>query len=89
MKQITSVQNPFIKSLAMLQEKSKARKQAGIFLIEGKLEIELARKGGYKLESILFCPEIISEHEAEALSFDAELVEISREVYQRLAYRDT
>lgn len=89
MKQITSVQNPFIKSLVLLQEKSKARKQTGTFLIEGQREIELAQKGGYEIETILFLPEIISESEAGKLSRSAALIEISKEVYQKLAYRDT
>ena len=89
MKQITSVQNPFIKSLVLLQEKSKARKQTGTLLIEGQREIELAQKGGYEIESILFLPEISSEVEARKLSRLAELIEISKEVYQKLAYRDT
>lgn len=89
MKQITSVQNPFIKSLILLQEKSKARKQTGTFLIEGQREIELAQKGGYEIETILFLPEIISESQAGKLSRSAELIEISKDVYQKLAYRDT
>ena len=89
MKQITSVQNPFIKSLVLLQEKSKARKQSGTFLIEGQREIELAQKGGYEIETILFLPEISSESEAKKISRSAELIEISKEVYQKLAYRDT
>lgn len=89
MKQITSVQNPFIKSLVLLQEKSKARKQSSTFLIEGQREIELAQKGGYEIETILFLPEISSEFEAKKLSRSAELIEISKEVYQKLAYRDT
>ena len=89
MKQITSIQNPFIKSLVLLQEKSKARKQSGIFLIEGKREIEIAMKGGYEVETILFLPELISEVEARKLSKSADLIEISKEVYQKLAYRDT
>lgn len=89
MKQITSVQNPFIKSLVLLQEKSKARKQSGTFLIEGQREIELAQKGGYEIETLLFLPEISSELEAKKLSRSAELIEISKEVYQKLAYRDT
>ena len=59
MKQITSVQNPYIKSLLLLQEKAKARKQTGTFLIEGKREIELAIKGGYILKTLLFCPELM------------------------------
>ncbi|HQZ24578.1 MAG TPA: RNA methyltransferase [Flavobacterium sp.] len=89
MKQIASVQNPFIKSLVLLQEKAKARKQSGTFLIEGKREIEIALKGGYEMETILFLPEIISEKETHNLSRTAELIEISKEVYQKLAYRDT
>ena len=61
MKQITSVQNPFIKSLALLQEKAKARKQTGTFLIEGIREIELAIKGNYEIETILICFEVIEK----------------------------
>jgi len=89
LKQISSVQNPFIKSLVQLQEKAKARKQAGTFLIEGKREIELAIKGNYEIESILFLPELVSEAELAALSPRIQLIEITKEVYQKLAYRDT
>lgn len=90
MKQITSIQNPFIKSLAVLQEKAKARKQSGTFLIEGKREIELAIKGNYELETILFLPELITETEINKLvKNNIELFEITKEVYQKLAYRDT
>ena len=91
MKQITSVQNPFIKSLVQLQEKAKVRKQTDTFLIEGKREIELALKGGYAIETILFLTEIISEKELAHLlgSNYADKIEISKEVYQKLAYRDT
>lgn len=89
MKQITSIQNPFIKSLVLLQEKSKARKQSGTFLIEGLREISIALKGGYEIETILFLPELVSEIEIKKLKNSAELIEISKEVYQKLAYRDT
>ncbi|HAH56460.1 MAG TPA: rRNA methyltransferase, partial [Flavobacterium sp.] len=85
MKQITSSQNPFIKSLVLLQEKSKARKQSSTFLIEGKREIEIAIKGGYEVEMIMFLHELISETETKKLSKSAELIEISKEVYQKLA----
>lgn len=90
MKQITSVQNPYIKSLVQLQEKAKTRKQTGTFLIEGQREIMLAQKGGYVLETILFLPELISENDIKQLTRQkVELIEISKEVYQKLAYRDT
>ena len=68
MKQITSIQNTFIKSLVLLQEKSKFRKQSGTFLIEGKREIELAIKGDYELETILFLPDLISKDQINKLS---------------------
>ena len=90
MKQILSIQNPFIKSLVLLQEKSKARKQTNTFLIEGQREISLAIKGGFEIETILFMPELISESQISKLtSQPTTLIEISKEVYQKLAYRDT
>lgn len=89
LKQITSIQNPFIKSLILLQEKAKARKQSGTFLIEGKREITLAIKGGYTIETLLFVPEICSENETKKLNSTAERIEINAAVYQKLAYRDT
>ena len=90
MKQISSVQNPFIKSLVLLQEKAKSRKQTGTFLIEGQREITLAIKGGYTIETVLFLPELISETQIIKLTNNQiELIEISKEVYQKLAYRDT
>lgn len=90
MKQITSAQNPFIKSLVLLQEKSKARRQSGTFLIEGLREIELAIKGNYELETILFLPDLVSEKQLTKLTTNPiDFIEISKEVYQKLAYRDT
>lgn len=88
MKQITSVQNAYIKSLVQLQEKAKTRKETGTFLMEGKREIELALKGGYELETLLFLPELVSEKELKT-SAGIDCIELSKEVYQKLAYRDT
>jgi TrmH family RNA methyltransferase len=89
LKQITSIQNPFIKALVLLQEKAKNRKQTGTFIIEGKREIEIAIKGGYEIQTILFYPEICSEIEAKKISKLTELIEINKDVFQKLAYRDT
>ncbi|WP_191859123.1 TrmH family RNA methyltransferase [Hanstruepera ponticola] len=89
-KQITSYQNPFIKELFQLKEKSRIRKQSGQFLIEGVREITLAIKGGYNLSNILFLPELISEQAVTKLTrTPTELIEISKDVYQKLAHRDT
>ncbi|WPR70192.1 RNA methyltransferase [Flavobacterium sp. NG2] len=89
MKQITSVQNPFIKSLVLLQEKAKNRKQTGTFIIEGKREIEIAIKGGYQIQTVLFYPDICSETEAKKITKVSDFIEINKEVFQKLAYRDT
>lgn len=91
MKQISSAQNPYIKSLIQLQEKAKARKQSGTFLIEGMREIELAIKGNYEIETVLFFPELVSENQLKKIvsSTTVENIEISKEIYQKLAYRDT
>ena len=92
-KQITSTQNPFIKQLIQLKEKSRERKKSGLFLIEGKREITLALNGGYKLETILFNPELLSEEQINKLINPSihkpEIVSISKDVYQKLAYRET
>lgn len=87
MKKIHSLQNAFIKSVVQLQDKAKARRQSGTFLIEGQREIELAIQGGFELQSILFVPEMISI--TPYLQSATEFIEISREVYEKLAYRDS
>lgn len=89
-KKITSSQNPFIKSLLQLKDKSKTRKDTGLFLIEGKRELSLAIRGGYKIKTLLFNPELFSE--TEALSFQhyhIDIIEISGEVFQKIAHRGT
>ena len=73
----------------LLKEKAKARQQTGTFLIEGQKEISLAFKGGYEIETILFYPEICSENELRKWSSSAELIEITKEIFEKLAYRDS
>lgn len=73
----------------LLQEKAKNRKHTGTFLIEGRREVSLALKGGYEIVNILFYPEICSAIEAQKISNTTELIEINKEVFQKLAYRDT
>jgi len=90
LKQITSAQNPYIKSLLLLQEKAKARKQTGTFLIEGQREILLAIKGGYPIETLLFYSELISEKEIDQLVQNStNVIEISKDIFEKLAYRES
>ena len=90
MKEITSPQNTYIKQLVQLKDKSRERKKTGTFLIEGEREINLAIKGGYELETVLFYSELFPKEKLEnyaAIQF--ETIEISKEVYKKLAYRVT
>ncbi len=90
MKEISSTQNTYIKQLAQLKDKSRERKKTGLFLIEGVREISLAIKGGYELETVLFYPELFSlELLNDLTAQQINTIEISKEVYQKLAYRDT
>ena len=86
MKQISSLQNPLIKDILKLQEKSRERKKQGLFVIEGQRELELALKGNYKITSLLFVSDKV---DLEYLhQFDGvDLIEVSQEVYQKIAYR--
>ena len=90
MKKITSIQNSYIKQLLQLQEKSRVRKQSGTFLIEGLREITLAVKGGYSLKTILFVPGIINTPQISSIINNSiECIQITHDVYKKLAYRDT
>ena len=55
---ITSAQNPKIKNLLLLQEKSKARKEQGLFVVEGRRELEHCLEAGYTVKTIFYCPDI-------------------------------
>lgn len=90
MKQISSAQNPYIKDLLKLQDKSRERKKKGLFLIEGQREISLAIKGNYQIDTMLFVPEMFSKEDLNQIQqHTSQCIEITKEVYQKLAYRDT
>jgi len=58
---ITSAQNPKIKNLLLLQEKSKARREQGLFVVEGRRELEHCREAGFTIRTLFVCPEIFGD----------------------------
>ena len=56
---ITSAQNPKIKRLLALQEKSRLRREEGIFVVEGRREVERCLDAGFELDSLFICPELL------------------------------
>ena len=55
---ITSAQNPKIKNLLLLQEKSKARREQGLFVVEGRRELEHCLEAGFQVRTLFICPEL-------------------------------
>ncbi|MBI9042292.1 RNA methyltransferase [Lutibacter sp.] len=90
-KVITSTQNSYIKELVQLKEKSRTRKKNQTFLVEGLREIILALKGGYIIENLLIDTSILKEELLVDIltNNDIEIIEISSDVYKKLALRDT
>lgn len=92
-KEISSIHNPLVRSTASLKEKSRERKKNGLFVIEGIKELQLAVKGGYVLKTILFYPGLVSgdtvSELVDGISPTPEIVSISKDIFQKLAYRDS
>lgn len=92
-KEIVSLQNSLIKELVQLKEKSRTRKKKGSFLLEGLREIELATIGNYAIEKIFYCLDIISLERIQNLQTcllaSVDYIKVSKDVYQKIAYRET
>lgn len=86
---ITSAQNPKIKTLLELQEKSKARRKDGLFVVEGRRELLHCIEAGYEPHAVFFCPEIISEADFKEVSSRCRcsFFEIPQQLYDKVAYR--
>lgn len=87
--QICSLQNSKVKQLVQLQEKSRSRKETGLFVVEGQREIRHCIESGFEIDSVFYCPDILKGGNVDVLSAsDARLFEVSREVYDKIAYRE-
>ena len=57
---LTSAQNPKVKRLLALQEKSSLRRESGLFVVEGRRELEHCLAAGFEAEAVFVCPEVYS-----------------------------
>ncbi len=93
---ITSVKNPKIVRLLELQQKSAARRKSGLFVVEGRRELEHCLAAGYEVETFFVCNDgsikegektvKLSNCEVVKLS-DASTILVSPYVYEKIAYR--
>lgn len=83
---VTSVQNPKIKRLLALQEKSRLRRETGLFVVEGRRELEHCIEAGFEIDTLFVCPEICQDA-SELLQNADYLIEVPAELYAKVAYR--
>ena len=96
--QVTSAQNPKIKELLALQEKSRLRRERGLFVVEGRRELEHCLEAGFTLDNVFYCPAIygsvLGGQDGPAQSgktvtafSGVRIVEVTPELYGKIAYR--
>ncbi len=56
--EITSGQNPKVKELLALQEKSRERAERGLFVVEGRREFRQCLDAGFIPDTVFICPDI-------------------------------
>jgi len=89
MERITSTQNQRIKHTLLLQQKSQERRKSKLFVLEGQRELERAAARGYQIATLFLCPEIAGENATlPQCQRPYEVVEVSPQVYGRMAYRE-
>lgn len=81
---ISSAQNPKIKRLLLLQQKSAERRKEGLFVVEGARELQHCIESGYEPDTIFYCPEICN---SSLNGTTLQSYPVSRKVYERIAYR--
>lgn len=82
---ISSTQNPKVKLLETLQQKSQERRKHGLFVVEGRREVERCAELGYDLDTVFCCPEIYGG-EWKAVR-DERVVLVTPYIYNKVAYR--
>ena len=88
METISSAQNPKIKMLLSLQEKSKSRRDNGLFTVEGRRELTHCIEAGYKLKTIFVCEEMLSLSDRGILKeVSCDIIGVTPSVYSKIAYR--
>ena len=89
---ISSAQNPRIKHLLALQQKSALRREEGLFVVEGKRELEHCINAGMQVESIYCLKQddvlsLLTSFNCQFSIVNFQLTKVTPNVYERIAYR--
>ena len=102
--EITSAQNPKLKEVVQLLEKSKARRERGLFVVEGVREVAACIKNGYRVKSLFFNGSLFSLQQIEelvdltagsregrdgAMEREVSVFSLSGQAYSKIAYRES
>lgn len=82
---ISSTQNPRIKHLMALQQRSQQRRKEQLIVVEGMRELSHCINAGSTIETVFYCTTLLNNEELPKIK--AELVEVTPQVYEKIAYR--
>ena len=71
--QVTSAQNPKIRNLLLLQEKSRARREQGLFVVEGRRELQHCLEAGFTVRTVFVCPDLAGEDSFASLGMTKDI----------------
>lgn len=77
------MQNPKIKRLLVLQQKSSERRKEGLFVVEGRRELEHCMEAGFEVDTVFRC----AKYAGDDFSSFARQIDVSASVYEKVAYR--
>ncbi len=87
---ITSAQNPKIKRLLQLQQKSSERRKAGLFVVEGRRELQHCLEAGYEIDSLFCRQDMVEQMMDDSLEASCRRVfAVSADIYAKIAYRES
>lgn len=86
---ISSAQNPKIKELLALQEKSKERRKKGLFVVEGRRELLHCIEAGFEPHTVFVCTDILKPEDLEELAgkCGCSFIGVPQHLYDKIAYR--
>lgn len=86
---ISSFQNPLVKQIVRLQQKSSERRKTGLFAVEGRREVSLACAHNIEPELILICEELYREDLTYPIPNNhiRKKTIVTKAVYNKIAYR--
>ncbi|MBI3502353.1 MAG: RNA methyltransferase [Bacteroidetes bacterium] len=85
---IVSTSNPRIKNVIKLKEKSSERKLQDLIVVEGAREILRAKENKFEIKTLFVCDIVNQKRHKEIFSGIHHLVRVSKEVFEKIAYRE-